>query len=283
MPVVDAHHHFWDLGANRYPWLQDEPVRFRYGDYSALRRNYLPADFIRDTASFDVRKTVHVEAEWYPGDPVGETRWLMGLHEKYSFPSAIVAQAWLERRDAAEVLAAQAGFPLVRGIRQKPKKGDMAAPGWRAGYALLEKHGLHYELQTAFSELFDAAALATAYPRIPIVINHAGMPGDRRPETLEAWRAATAAVADCPNVSIKISGIGIAGQPWRTADNAPVVRHLLSVFGPDRCVYGSNFPVDSLVASYRTIIEGFRELVPARLHAKFFWENAHRIYRLEEK
>lgn len=281
MPIVDAHQHFWDLGRNRYPWLQDEPIAFRYGDYSALRRNYLPHDFISDTQDFDVRKTVHVEAEWYPGDPVGETRWLAELNSRHGIPTAIVAQAWLDREDAEEVLKAQAACPMVRGIRHKPRKGQMQEARWRAGYALLEKNGLHFELQTAFSELYGAADLATAFPRIPIVVNHAGVPGDRKPATLEAWSAATRALADCPNVSIKVSGLGIAGQPWRATDNAPVVNHLLDAFGPERCMFGSNFPVDSLVATYAAIVQGFRQLIPEKHQGKFFWENAHRIYRLE--
>ncbi|HYG54549.1 MAG TPA: amidohydrolase family protein [Burkholderiales bacterium] len=282
MPIVDAHQHFWDLGENRYPWLQEEPVAFRYGDYSALRRNYLPHDFLSDTRDFDVRKTVHVEAEWYPGDPVGETRWLMELRSRHGIPTAIVAQAWFEREDIADVLKEQSEFAPVRGIRHKPKKGQMKEARWRSGYALLERHGMHFELQTAFSELYDAASLATDFPRIPIVINHAGVPGNRRPETLKAWAAAMGAVAACPNVFVKVSGIGIAGQAWRVEDNAPVVQKLLSLFGPERCIFGSNYPVDSLVASYRTIVEGFRQIVPEKHHNAFFWENAHRVYRLGE-
>ncbi len=281
MPIVDAHQHFWDLGKNRYPWLQDAPVAFRYGDYSALRRNYLPHDFLSDTKAFDVRKTVHVEAEWYPGDPVGETRWLTEVHRQHGIPNAIVAQAWLDRHDVSEVLARHASFPLVRGIREKPRKGAMKDEAWRRGYALLEKHGLHFELQTAFSELYDAAALATAYPRVPIVINHAGVPGNREENNLAAWRAAMDAMADCPNVSVKISGLGIAGQPWRAADNAVIASTLLSSFGAERCMFASNFPVDSLVATYGTIVDGFRQIIPEKNHGKFFWENAHRIYRLE--
>jgi predicted TIM-barrel fold metal-dependent hydrolase len=78
-PIVDAHQHFWDLGRNDYPWLTDKPVRFRYGDYSALRRNYLPADYFRDAAPHRIVKTVHMEAEWDPTDPVGETRWIEAL------------------------------------------------------------------------------------------------------------------------------------------------------------------------------------------------------------
>ncbi len=78
--IIDAHQHFWDLDSNPYPWLQDpEPIPFRYGDYSALRRNYLPADYERDIAPYRIVKSVHVEAEWDRADPVAETRWLEDL------------------------------------------------------------------------------------------------------------------------------------------------------------------------------------------------------------
>src|SRR6476620_8731293 len=76
-PIVDVHQHFWDLTRNYYPWLCDpKPVHFRYGDYSSLKRNYLPPDYLRDAAGFNIVKTVHVQANWDPTDPAAETRWL---------------------------------------------------------------------------------------------------------------------------------------------------------------------------------------------------------------
>src|SRR5258708_37097353 len=107
--VVDAHQHFWDLSRYRYPWRQDpEPIAFRYGDYSALRRSYLPADYRRDTQGCAVVKTVHVEAEWERADPVAETRWLETVAQESGLPTACVAHAALDRADAADVLAGQA-------------------------------------------------------------------------------------------------------------------------------------------------------------------------------
>ena len=92
--IIDAHQHFWDLDANYYPWLQDpEPIAFRYGDYSALKRNYLPADFRRDMAPYQVVKTVHIEAEWDRARPVAETEWLQKLSHQESLPTACVAHA----------------------------------------------------------------------------------------------------------------------------------------------------------------------------------------------
>ena len=108
LPIIDAHQHFWDLDHNRHPWLQDTPqIPFRYGDYTALCRNYLPDEFRRDCAGHRVVKTVYVEAEWDPRDPVGETRWVSGLAAAHGIPNAIVAQAWLDRGDVAHPCAQQ--------------------------------------------------------------------------------------------------------------------------------------------------------------------------------
>src|SRR5882724_11154733 len=170
--IVDAHQHFWDLARNRHPWLVDEPmIPFRYGNYASLRRNYLPTDYLADAAAHRVVATVHVEAEWDPGDPVGETRWLAGLRGRTGLPTVAVAQARLDREDVGDILAAQAAFAFVRGIRHKPRAAaspDAAARGaagsmddkrWRDGYALLERHGLSFDLQTPWWHLAEAADL----------------------------------------------------------------------------------------------------------------------------
>jgi len=296
LPIIDAHQHFWDLERNCYPWLQDTPpIAFRYGDTTALRRNYLPADFRSDCGAQRVVKTVHVEAEWDPQDPVGETRWLSALASAHGVPNAIVAQAWLDRTAVAEVLAAQAAFPLVRGVRHKPRAADSparvvpGAPGsmgdarWRAGYALLEQHGLHFELQSPWWHLAEAVDLARSFPRTPIVLNHAGLPAERGAAGLAGWRAAMRALAACPNVAVKISGLGLAGRPWRIEDNASIVHEVIAAFGLERCMFASNYPVDRLIASYDTIMGGFKAIVadlPDADRLKLFHDNAARIYRI---
>jgi predicted TIM-barrel fold metal-dependent hydrolase len=224
-----------------------------------------------------------MEAEWDPADPVGETRWVARLAERHGFPHACVAQAWLDRDDAQGVLAAQASFALVRGVRHKPQAGAMRSGRWRRGYALLERHGLHFELQAPWSELYDAADVASAFSRTTLVLNHAGLPAERSAEGLAGWRAALRALAECPNACVKISGLGIGGRPWRVADQAPVVLDAIAIFGVARCMFASNFPVDSLVGSYATIMNGFREIVaglPQADQRALFWENAHRVYRI---
>jgi predicted TIM-barrel fold metal-dependent hydrolase len=296
LPIVDAHQHFWNLERNYYPWLCDpEPIPFRYGDYAALRHTYLPPDYRRDSAAFRVVKTIHMEAEWDRVDPVAETRFVESLHRKHGLPSACIGHAEFDRPNIVEVLAGHAQSPLMRGIRHKPKAvgdprdagrgapGSMDDPAWRAGYAELERHGLSYDLQTPWWHLDAAADLASDFPRTTIIINHTGLPADRSAEGLASWRRALAAAARLPNICIKISGLGRCGQPWTVDANGPIIRDTVSIFGPDRCMFASNYPVDRLAGSFETIYRGFIAAVADRPYAEqlqLFHDNACRVYRL---
>ncbi|MCG7364189.1 amidohydrolase family protein [Roseomonas sp. ACRSG] len=296
LPIIDAHQHFWDLEANYHPWLRDpEPIPFRYGDYSALRRNYLPADYRADAARHPVLGTVHMEAEFDPAHPVAETEWLERLAEREGLPSACVAQARLDDPEVGAVLAAQAARSLVRGIRHKPRAttrpedaqrgapGSMDDPAWRRGYAMLERHRLSFDLQTPWWHLDAALDLARDFPGTQVIVNHTGLPADRSPEALRAWRGALEALAYAPNVALKISGLGLPGQPWRAAANVPVIRDAIAVFGPGRCLFASNFPVDSLTGSFDAIVDGFLQATAGRSEAErraLLHDNAARIYRL---
>jgi predicted TIM-barrel fold metal-dependent hydrolase len=298
LPIVDAHQHFWDLERNYLPWLCDEEaVPFRYGDYGALRRSYLPEDYFRDAAGHDVVRTVYVETEWNPRDPVGETRWLQEIIAQTGFPHSIVAGARLDDPEVERVLAGHAAFPRVRGIRHKPRAaarpaevqigapGSMGDPAWRQGYALLERYGLSFDLQTPWWHLPEAAQLARDFPGTPIILNHTGLPADRSPEGLAGWRKAMATLAAEPNVAVKISGLGQPGTPWTVEANGPVVRDAIAIFGVDRCMFASNFPVDSLCADFDTIFAGFKTIVAELGRAeqlKLFHGNAVRIYRLSD-
>ena len=296
-PIVDAHQHFWDLDRNYLPWLCDEPaIPFRYGDYSALRRNYLPDDYRRDTARQDVVKTVYVETEWHPADPVGETRWLQDVIAANSLPHAIVAQARLDQDGVEQVLAAHAAYPQVRGIRHKPRAsespdrvvagtpGSMGDPNWRRGYGFLADHDLSFDLQTPWWHLAEAAELARAFPETQIILNHTGLPSDRSPEGLAGWQQAMRLLAEQPNAACKISGLGQPGQPWTVQSNRPIVLDTIEIFGVDRCMFASNFPVDSLAADFDTIFDGFKAIVAdlsAAEQSALFHDNAVRFYRLD--
>ncbi|HEU5319701.1 MAG TPA: amidohydrolase family protein [Methylomirabilota bacterium] len=295
--IADAHQHFWDL-ANPHPWLTTELLpAFRYGDYAALRRNYLPEDYRRDAARQRVVRTVHVEAEWRREDEVGETRWLHALRARHGLPTVVVAHARLERDDVDDVLAGHCAFPAVRGVRQKPAAaagpgevvrgapGSMGDARWRRGYARLERYRLSFDLQTPWWHLAEAAELARDFPRTPLVVNHTGLPADRTAAGLAGWRRALETVAAQPNTAVKISGLGRPDHSWPRESNRQVVRDAIAVFGAERCMFASNFPVDSLCADFDTLFTAYATFVadfPPAARRALFHDNAVRIYRMDE-
>ena len=291
--IIDAHMHLWDLALGKHPWLCGETIPFRYGDYGPIRRNYLIEDYRRDAGRLPIVGTVYVEAEWDPEDPFGETKWVHDYAAKAGFPNAMVAQAFLDAPDAADVIARQASFPLVRSVRHKPAasareearrgaKGSMDDPVWRAGFAELGRNALHFDLQTHWWHFDAAAELARDFPDTRIILNHTGLPADRSAEGLAAWRGAMAHLAENANVSLKISGIGVKGTRWSAEANAPIVRDAVAIFGTHRTMFASNFPVDSLVGDLGEIFAGFAaataDLSP-EIRRALFHDNAARTYR----
>ena len=275
LQVADAHFHVWDPQAHYYPWLCDaQPIPFRYGDYAALRRRYLVEDYRKDSAGWRVTHGVYIEAEWDPRDPLGEMDFICKVRQS-GLPTVAVAQAWLDRDDCGPVLESHAQRSFVRGVRHKPKAGMMDDERWRQGYARLAPLGLHFELQAPWRQLGEAARLAADFPATMIVLNHAGLPLD--PE-IPQWREAMAGLAACPNVAVKISGLG------NVAGKREVVLSTIEMFGTGRAMFASNFPVDGLRAGFDSILSGFDELTcgfSADERRGLFHDNAVRIYRME--
>jgi len=295
LKFLDAHHHFWDISSNYHPWLCDEPqIPFRYGNYAAIRTNYLPNDYEDDAAAVEIIGSVHIEAEWNPEDPVGETRWLTDITQTCEHPVVFVVKACLDQDNIEEVLADHSAFPQVRGIRQKPTAteqnalrsrglpGSMDDPNWRDGYAKLERLGYSFDLQIPYWHLDQATDLAADFPETTLVINHTGLPSDRSDLGFSAWSNAIEQVAQKPNVMIKISGLGQTNQPWTVESNRNIVLRALDIFGPDRCMFASNFPVDRLCGDMDAILLGFRAIVNTLTETTvdaLFHGNAARIYR----
>jgi predicted TIM-barrel fold metal-dependent hydrolase len=286
-PIADAHQHFWDPRVNYHPWLCDQPpIPFRYGDYAALRRPYLPADYFADAGHHPVTKTVYVETEWDPRDPVGEMRYVESLRRESGFPTVAVAQAWLDGDGLGVTLAALAQFGFVRGIRHKPRPGQMSDASWRAGFARLVQQGLRFDLQAPWAQLEEAARLAHDFPGARIILNHTGLPADRSRAGIAGWQQALRALAASPNAAVKVSGLGVPGQPWTAHSNREVVLAAIDIFGIGRSMFASNFPVDGLCASFDAIVTGMREILrgfPAAEQQAFFHDNAVRIYDMEKR
>jgi predicted TIM-barrel fold metal-dependent hydrolase len=232
-----------------------------------------------------------------PADPVGETRWLAEVAADPAsggLPGAIVAFADLSAENVGEVLAAHASFDAVRGIRQVLNRHDdsrlnraprdyLADTNWRCGFARLADHGLSFDAQIYHHQAAALADLARKHPETPIILDHALMPAERDEANLAGWHDAVARLADCPNTMIKISGFGMVDNRWTVESIRPFVLHCLEWFGPDRAMFGSNFPVDRLMADYGRVWGAFDVLTadqPDSARAALFVGTASRVYRL---
>ena len=221
LAVVDAHQHFWDPVANYHPWLRDEPpIPFRYGDYRAIRHRYLPPDYRADAAPIRIDRTVYVETEWDPTDPVGEMRYVERLRQEFGLPTVAVAHARLDEADAPKCLRSRrrsrscAAFatshgPIAR--RRNPSPGGMADARWRNGYAELGRNDLRFDLQTPWWHLGEATRLANDFPDTPMILNHTGLPADRCAEGVAGWKAAMKTLASVSERRGEDFGLGPAG------------------------------------------------------------------------
>lgn len=291
MQVVDPHVHFWDLDAVALPWL-DPPREVYSGDNRRLPRRYTPDELRAQCGDIEVLKLVNVEAN--PADALAETRWLQALADAGGEPRGIVVPIDLARPDAGAQLAALAQFPCVRGVRQilnvhaDPRydyvdRHYMHEAGWRANFARLAEHGLSFDLQIYPAQAATAAALAAAQPETLFILNHAGMCVDRDRRGREEWRDGLRTLAACGNVAVKISGLVMFDHAWTVASLRPYVLEIVEIFGAQRCMFASNFPIDGLHAGYAALWHAYAEIVagasPAE-RAALFVGNAERCYRI---
>jgi predicted TIM-barrel fold metal-dependent hydrolase len=296
MQVVDPHIHLWDLKTHHYPWLAN-PGKSFVGDARELKHDYLIADLLRDAGPVEVLKLVHVDANHDPADPVEETRWLQHVadHEGRGLPNAIVAGADLSSDNAQEVLEGHAAFANTRGIRQilnvhaKPLydyvgRHYMREPQWRKNFALLKRYSMSFDLQLYPSQMKEAAELAQEHSDTQFIVNHAGMFVDRSSvEGFRAWRDGLRALAACPNVAVKISGLAMFDHKWSVESFRPYVLETIDTFGCERAMFASNFPVDRLFASYEGLWNAYASIVEDLSDTEkdaLFKSNAERIYRI---
>lgn len=296
-PVVDAHHHYWEPSLGYQPWLRPGVIiPFRYGDYTAAKVDYLPPDMARDAeqAGIDLVYSVTMETEWAEDDLLSEIVYMEEMKTRFDGRFASIGRVLLNSPSVEEDLDAMCEHDIVRGIRHKPGESSswrtkvrgetlLSDPSWRGGFAALEGRNITFELQTAWWHFDDALDLFRHHPEIPVVINHSGLPADRSDEGLAGWRQAIGDIAKLPNVSMKISGIGLPGVPWTVTNNRVIVESIVDGFGVERVMFASNFPVDGLTGSYTEIYGGFLEITegwsPDEQLAAFAG-NAVRTYRL---
>jgi predicted TIM-barrel fold metal-dependent hydrolase len=266
--VIDAHHHIWRV--DRTPWLNGPPVNRIFGDYAPLRRDYAIAEYADDARSSGVTKSVYVQVNVAPFDEVWEAGWAAEQGRKAGLIQAVVAFADLSAPDLGETLDRQIACSPVRGIRQQlhwhsnPAYRFAGTPDamlraeWQQGLRALARRNLHFELQVFQNQYVHALTLIDAHPDMRFVLLHAGMPESTSGEAGGEWAKGLSEFAARPNVVTKISGLGTFARQCDADEWRPVVERTVDTFGPERCMFGSNFPIEKLWASYAELLGAVR-------------------------
>ncbi|MFN3370808.1 MAG: amidohydrolase family protein [Sphingomonadaceae bacterium] len=286
--LIDGHHHLWDLSAVDYPWLAERRPRF-FGDPAPIARRHDLADFRESHGGQRVRASVHVQVG--AADPLAETRWLAAQAEAHGWPLAIVAEADLTAPDLGDRLdwLAEAAGGRLRGVRQivaRHPAEDGAAPGgllrdpaFARGLERLGDRGFSFDLQLTAPLLPEAARLFGTMRGLAVALCHAGSPWDAGSEAMARWRDGLARfAAEVPGSVVKLSGLGMLR---RTGDGvSAIAAGVRAAFGPERTLWGSNWPVDALHrAGWAAILAEAWALVPDAERAAVFASTARAFYR----
>lgn len=247
---IDAHQHFWDLDRVEYPWLGPH--------VSAINRTYEPAELEPHLAATGVEATVVVQA----ANSLADTEYMLEQAGRYPWIAGVVG--WvplLEPTEAARALDEYGGHPKFRGVRHLIH--DEADPDWVvrdqvvAGLRLLEERGLTFDVVAVFPDhLRHVPFLAEALPGLRLVIDHLAKPPIRE-RRMEPWGEQMAAAARYPNVSAKVSGLNTAADPdsWSAVDLKPYIDRAFDLFGAERLMFGSDWPVCELAGTYERVWE----------------------------
>jgi predicted TIM-barrel fold metal-dependent hydrolase len=303
-PIIDAHMHLWDLetvpfGAS-WHWLKGPQSITSHlagtpEKVKDMKKTYLLQNYLQDAKGQNIIKTVHVQAEC--DDPRAETQWLQSVADKEGNPSGIVAYANLARDDVEDLLRFHAQSKNFRGIRQMlnfdeknpnlnfADRGDyLTNPLFWRGFALLEKYKLSFDLQLWYHQMHDAAQLAERFPNVQIIVNHTGLPKgylDTSEEAKKGWKDGMEELSKHLNVAVKISGLYMTLKPEQFQE---YIHHTLSLFGVDRCMFASNYPVDKMNSEQMSnVFDSYRKSVKhlaAADQKKLFHDNAIKFYRL---
>lgn len=298
-PIIDAHHHLWDLSMDRHPWLRPSGGEIKaLGDLAAIQRDYLVDDYRRDAANQNVAASVHVEASWdRSDDPLAEILWLETLDKSSGVAARYTGFASLAAPNAAETLDRLADVSRCVGVREMlswhptqparnfaPRAGVADEPDFRRGVSLLSRRNLMLELMLYPYQAEEVARLARAFPDQRFIINHCGSPIDRDAEGMARWKQGLRLLGREPNVSIKISAL-TAYDPSPTPESLrEVAVHCIESFGVDRSMFGSDFPVGRLWTTFDAIFDGFKAIVQDFSEDEqraLFCDNARRVYRID--
>lgn len=278
MPTIDAHHHFWQRDLFNYSWLDEPPL-------AAINRDFLPADLEPLIRAAGVDRTVFVQTQ----HKLDETRWALGLAAQHAFLAGVVGWVDLASPDCEQQLLAFKASPKFKGVRHvtqdEPDVDFIVRDDVLRGLRVLERHGVPFDLLVYLRQLPHAATLARTLPDLPIVLDHLGKPRIKA-RSLDDWLPHFRAASAFPNVVCKLSGMITEAdwQGWTADDLRPYVRTALDLFGPDRLIFGSDWPVCELAGTYAEVKGALIDALGAISEAErsaIFGGTAARVYGLD--
>ena len=294
-PIIDAHHHLWDLSLGRHPWITGGSDALKaLGDVAYLQHDYLPPDFAADIGPRNVVGSVYIEAAWDRSrDPQEEVDWLAALPRPPGLAARWISWARLQDPDAGDALARLAANPEVVGIREvirwhpDPAKSWAAAglidqPAWRRGFAHLAARNLLLEWLMNPYQADEVTRLAQQFPNQFFIVNHCGTPVDRDDDGIARWHAGLRLMGAQPNIAIKISNFGACDPDRSIAGLRRTVMGCIDAFGTERSMFGTDYPVARRNMTYQAMCDSFAEIIKDLSESEqsaLFHTNAARIYR----
>ncbi len=291
--IIDAHHHIWrraDL-----PWL-DGPMQPRiFGPYDAIRRDYPISEYLSDLKGSGVVQSVYVQANWAKDRFEDEVAYVQHAADETGFPQGIVGYADFLTADVRPQLDRLTKYKGMRGLRmqlqwhENPQYRFAAGPDLardpilQKNVARLADYNWTFDLQVFTGQMAAAAELAASAPKVTFILQHAGMLEDLSAEGWSRWRAGMGRLAACPNMVCKLSGLGTFVHKNDPDHIAAIVRETIDIFGPTRCLFGSNFPVEKLWTNYSDLIAAYRnalEPLGETVACAALKETAEKVYRL---
>ncbi len=291
--MIDAHHHIWrqeDL-----PWLMGPMQPRIFGPYEPIRRDYLIDEYLSDVKGTGIAQSVYVQANWAPERFDDEVAWVQSVADETGWPHGIVGYADFLAEDVRPQLDRLANYPLMRGVRMQlhwhenemyrfASQPDLAHDqGLRRNVAKLADYGWSFDLQVFADQMEDAAGLAESCPGVTFILQHAGMLEDLSDDGREAWQRGMEQLAARANVCVKLSGLGTFLHRNDAEHIADMVTRSIRMFGADRCLFGSNFPIEKLWTSYADLVDAVRAAtasLPEADQEQIFTNTARRVYRL---
>jgi predicted TIM-barrel fold metal-dependent hydrolase len=280
LPIIDTHQHLWDLKKFRLPWIKDG---------TPLAHNHLLSDYRKATEGLNVVQTIYMEVDVDPAQQDAEADYVLDFCRR---PESRMAGAVISGRPASDsfrkYITRFKDNRSIKGIRQVLHgipAGTCLDPKFVQGVRYLGELGLSFDLCLRSGELLDGARLIDRCPETRFILDHCGNANVQERDR-SAWQRGMAEIARRKNVACKVSGIVASARPgaWSADDLAPIVHHTMEVFGPDRVMFGGDWPVCTLTATFRQWVEALRTIVKDRKEEeqrKLFHDNAVKCYGLK--